>query len=135
MVIGYQIGLLHVGGRAESTPLALPDSEKSGLFSIVFGNDIIMTSFYSHNLQIHIFCRNSDGLSSCKFSMLQAVFGKFYRQIKKNTMKMSSLRHFMFLGFENLKFCKTGYRLSSSSSGNSHELASPGKNLNLKCCK
>ena len=44
--------------------------------------------------------------------MLQDASGTFYRQIKKNAMMTPSWRHFMFLGFENLKFCKTGYRLS-----------------------
>ena len=39
--------------------------------------------------------------------MLEVVFGKFYRQIKKNTLMTLSWRHFMFLEFENLKFCKT----------------------------
>ena len=45
--------------------------------------------------------------------MLQVVFGKFYRQIKKNTMMTSSWHHFMLLEFENHKFCQTGFRLSS----------------------
>ena len=38
--------------------------------------------------------------------MLQVAFGKFYRQIKKNTMKKTSWRHFMLLEFENLRFVK-----------------------------
>ena len=45
--------------------------------------------------------------------MLQVVFGKFYRQIEKNTIMTSSWRHLMLLKFENLKFCETEYRLSA----------------------
>ena len=41
------------------------------------------------------------------------VFGKFYRQIQKNTMMMSSWRQFMLLAFENLEFSKILYRLLS----------------------
>ena len=48
-----------------------------------------------------------------KVAKLRVVFGKFYRQIKKNTMMTSSWSQFMFSDFENLKFCKTGYGLSS----------------------
>ena len=44
--------------------------------------------------------------------MLQVVFRKFYRQIKKNTMMKSSWRHFMLLRYENLNFCKAEYGLS-----------------------
>ena len=50
--------------------------------------------------------------------MLQVVFGKFYRQIKKNTMMTSSSRHFMLLGFKNLKLCKTEYKLSPLQASN-----------------
>ena len=53
------------------------------LFSIVFGNGIVMKSFLSHGFQICIFCGILNCLSACKVPMLQVVFGKFYRQIKK----------------------------------------------------
>ena len=86
-------------------------------FPIVFdclGNDIIMTSFLiTRHFQVCIFCRTLDGLSACKISMVQVVFGKFYRQSKKNTMMTLARCHLMLLEFENLKFCKTEYRLSS----------------------
>ena len=83
------------------------------LFSNVFGDDIIMMSFLVIWFSICIFCRTLDGLAACKVSMLQVVFGKFYRQIKKNTIMTSSWRHSKLLGFQNLKFCETGYTLSS----------------------
>ena len=52
--------------------------------------------------------------------MLQVVFGKFYRQIKNNTMMtfknntMMTLSwlHLILFGFENLQFCRNEYRLS-----------------------
>ena len=77
-----------------------------------FGNDIIIKSFLvTWFSNLHIF-RTLNGLSACKVSILQVFHGKFYRQIKKNTMMTSSKRHFMLLEFENLKFSKTEYRLS-----------------------
>ena len=39
--------------------------------------------FWSRDFQICIFCRTLNGLSACKVSMLQVVFGTFYRQIDK----------------------------------------------------
>ena len=53
------------------------------LFSIVYDNDIIMTSFLSHGFQICIFCGTLNRLSACNVSMLYVVLGKFYRQIEK----------------------------------------------------
>ena len=41
-----------------------------------------------------------------KNTMLQDVFAKLYKQIKKNTMMTLSWRHFMCLKFENLNFVK-----------------------------
>ena len=38
--------------------------------------------------------------------MLWVVCGKFYGRIEKNTLMTSSLRHFMLLGFENLRFVR-----------------------------
>ena len=64
-----------------------------------------MTSFlvmWFSNLHI---MWNFNGLSACKVSILQVVFDKFYRQIKKK-MTTSSWRHFMFFAFENLSFVK-----------------------------
>ena len=82
-------------------------SHCSWLFLVITS---LWRNFKSHDFQICIFCRTFwDGPSVCKVSMLQVVFGKFYRQIKKNTMMASSWCHFMFLEFENLKFCKTVY--------------------------
>ena len=52
-------------------------------------------------------------LSTCQDSILLVVFDKFYRQIQKNTMMTSSRRHFMLLGFENLKFSETLHKLLS----------------------
>ena len=58
-----------------------------------------------------------DGLSACKVSMLQVAFGKFYKQFKKHNDDVI-MTSFHVLGFENLKFCKTGYRLSCCQASN-----------------
>ena len=45
--------------------------------------------------------------------MLQAVFGKFYKQIKKKKHSDGVIvTSFILLEFENLKFCKTEFKLS-----------------------
>ena len=75
-----------------------------------------MTSFlvtWPSNVYI---CRVSDGLSACKVSMLQVVFGRFYGQIEKTQWWR---HHDVILSFWNLKisnFMKQsiGYQVSKS---------------------
>ena len=54
------------------------------LSSIVFGKDIIMTSFLVTWLPNMHILHNFKWTISLEVSMLQVVFGKFYRQFKQN---------------------------------------------------
>ena len=82
-------------------------------FSIVFGNDIVMTSFlvtWASNLYILWNLLTAISLQNVNaVGCLDQVLQRDY----KNTMITSLWRHFMMLGFEISIFCETGYRLST----------------------
>ena len=82
-------------------------------FSIVFGNDIIMTSFLvTWFSNLHILWNFSKAI---KLQISNAVdcLGQVLKRDYTNTMITSLWRHFIFLGLGIFIFCETDYKPST----------------------
>ena len=92
---------------------------RTSAFSIVFGNDIFMTSFlvtWCSNL--HILWTLPNAICLKTFNAVNCL-GQVLQRNYKNTMMTSLWRHFTFLGLEISIFGETAYKLSSCQVWNS----------------